>query len=202
MANFIAIAGPSATGKTTLWESLKGVLPRDTVFVPDLYTEVWDELKRLGYFKDFTEIMADSDYTTLFILRLLDKYRETMDKYQDTDALVIMDSCWIDISVYSLIQMWYNHIIQEVQEQILHKLAIYDDSLNHVFITTNDDQRYKPEKYRSPFKNKNVKTSRPLELQYYRLFSNFKNAEELPTSDLQENLQYIYATLNNLGYLD
>lgn len=199
----IAISGPSATGKTSLFEALKrSPFLEDAIFLPDLYEAVWNNLLDSGYFKDFTEISRDSEFLCLYLIRLTNYYNEMIEEYKNSDKLVILDSCWLDVSIYAIINMWHAHLIKEVQETVLKNLLVYDDEISRIYLTSNDESVINnTPKYHSPFKKYNVKVNRPLELQYYELYSNFKNVEKLPSSDVEKEVEFILSDLENLGYI-
>lgn len=202
MAKFIAVSGPSASGKSSLFEELKFHQEiSNVVFIPDIFKTVWDGLVAQGLFFEFEEVNKDAEFLCIFIQRMIDYYRDNIEHYKDTDKVVILDSCWVDLAIYSSLNMWYNHILKDVQESLLKQLTVYDDNLDRIYITSYDETKKQVEKYRSPFKRYNIKYNRPLEIQYYHMASNFKNAVALPTTDLSEAALFILDDLIELGYL-
>lgn len=202
MAKFIAISGPSASGKTSLINELSLRLDMSNVVVlPDVFETVWNDLVAKGYFSEYDEINRDPEFLCVYLQRVIDYYKNSIEMYKSSDKLILMDSSWIDISIYSVINMWYIHILKEVQENLLHQLSVYDRSLDKVYLTVNDDSKQTNLKYRSPFKRYNIKYNRPLEIQYYELSSNFNHTEVLPSSDTTECATFIIEDLRKLGYL-
>lgn len=202
MAKFIAISGPSASGKTSLINELSLRLDMSNVVVlPDVFETVWNDLVAKGYFSEYDEINRDPEFLCVYLQRVIDYYKNSIEMYKSSDKLILMDSSWIDISIYSVINMWYIHILKEVQENLLHQLSVYDSSLDKVYLTVNDDSKQTNLKYRSPFKRYNIKYNRPLEIQYYELSSNFNHTEVLPSSDITECATFIIEDLRKLGYL-
>lgn len=201
MAKFIAISGPASTGKTQLVTTLHSRDElSDAVFVNDIYTTVWDYLVANKYFNSYTEVNRDSDYLAIYILRLIDSYKNTIEQYRNTDKLVILDGSWVDISVYAMVNMWYTRVIKQVQEDIMKKLHEYDKSLSAVYFTSYDETKNTIRKDRIPCRVSNITQSRPLEIQYYNLAHNYKNSIELPTTDTDEAADFIIGDLRNLGY--
>lgn len=202
MAKFIAISGPSASGKTSLINELSLRLDMSNVVVlPDVFETVWNDLVAKGYFSEYDEINRDPEFLCVYLQRVIDYYKNSIEMYKSSDKLILMDSSWIDISIYSVINMWYIHILKEVQENLLHQLSVYDRSLDKVYLTVNDDSKQTNLKYRSPFKRYNIKYNRPLEIQYYELSSNLNHTEVLPSSDVTECATFIIEDLRKLGYL-
>lgn len=202
MAKFIAISGPSASGKTSLINELSLRLDMSNVVVlPDVFETVWNDLVAKGYFSEYDEINRDPEFLCVYVQRVIDYYKNSIERYKSSDKLILMDSSWIDISIYSVINMWYIHILKEVQENLLRQLSVYDSSLDKVYLTVNDDSKQTNLKYRSPFKRYNIKYNRPLEIQYYELSSNFNHTEVLPSSDTTECATFIIEDLRKLGYL-
>ena len=202
MAKFIAISGPSASGKTSLINELSLRLDMSNVVVlPDVFETVWNDLVAKGYFSEYDEINRDPEFLCVYVQRVIDYYKNSIERYKSSDKLILMDSSWIDISIYSMINMWYIHILKEVQENLLRQLSVYDSSLDKVYLTVNDDSKQTNLKYRSPFKRYNIKYNRPLEIQYYELSSNLNHTEVLPSSDVTECATFIIEDLRKLGYL-
>lgn len=202
MATFIAISGPAATGKTTLVNSLSTHLElAKAEFSPDFHEAVLSYLLEGEWFNDVREIVTDVDYLCTYLFHLMDYYKKYLDDRRDHEGIVFLDSCWIDFSIYSILNMWYTRLVKEVQEEILHRLASMNQDISRVYITKIDDVNYPVAKYRSKGKNSSFRLNRPLEAQYYNLASNFKNAVMLPSSDISESSIFILDDLKNLGYI-
>lgn len=202
MATFIAISGPSSTGKTSLIDTLSTYSEfSDTVFCPDIYTAVWSQLVEQGHFEDYSEINTDSSYLCVYLMRLIEYYNNLLDAYEDTDKLVILDCCWVDLAIYAILNLWYNRVIKEVQEEIISKLMVFEERISRIYFTRFDRSKQIEKKYHTPYRIANVKLSRPLEIQYYRLFENLKNAAILPSSNAAESCLSIIRDLKELGYL-
>lgn len=202
MAKFVAISGPSSSGKTSIVNELSLRLNlSNVIFVPDVFETVWNNLVSEGHFSEYEEINKDPEFLCIYIQRVIDHYKKSIEEYECTDKLVILDSSWVDISIYSIINMWYIHIIKTVQEDLLRQLSAYDKSIDKVYITLNDETKQEKVRYRSPFKRYNIKYNHPLELQYYELSSNLKHSEMLPSSNVTECATFIIEDLRNLGYL-
>lgn len=208
MARFISISGPASTGKTSILDELAGKIgssfDRDVsvVLIPDVYESVWQDLVDNEIFQEFTEINTDSEYLSVYILRLIKYYEEIMDYYEEVeDTLVVFDNCWVDLAIYTIINMWYTRALKELQEEILARISKYDDRMDKIYFTQFDKSKEVPIKYRSQFKMSNAKVNRPLELQYYNIFNKFKNAEILPTSDVAQAADFIISDIKNLGYI-
>lgn len=202
MANFVSISGPSTTGKTSLMNSLSTYSELSSVvFSPDMHDVVWSNLVDGGYFTDFTEILKDTDYLCTYILRLIDYYNNYIDSYKDSDCLVILDGCWLDLSIYSILNMWYTRGVKSVQEDILEKVSVYNKNISRIYITEANDSQYPLSKYHIRGKMSTFRTNRPLEIQYYELAKNFKNSESLPSTDVSDCSLFIINDLKKLGYV-
>lgn len=202
MAKFISISGPCTSGKTSLVESLSTYKEMNNiVFSPDMHDVVWNELVEGGYFQEYTEVTTDSDYLCIYIMRLLDYYNKYIESYKDTDKIVLLDGCWVDLSIYSLLNMWYTRGIKDIQEEILAKAAIFDESISRIYITRADDLRYPVDKFRLRGKMSTFRANRPLEIRYYELASHMKNAMKLPSSEISECSLFIVEDLKKLGYI-
>lgn len=202
MATFIAISGPSATGKTSLIEELRKD-PRfsHVVISPDMHEKVWGDLVSQGFFSEFTEITQDSDYFCLYIIRLIDYYKNFIEQYEDTDEVVLLDGCWIDLSVYAVLNMWYTRVIKSLQEDILSRISSYDSRISKIYVTRPDDVNFPVDKYKVRGKISNFRSNRSLELQYYSVIAHLDNATALPSSDIRESASFIIKDLSELGYL-
>lgn len=202
MARFIAVSGPAASGKTTLVQSLRRFSEfKDAIITEDMHETVWNSLVDRGIFYDFTEIDTDSDYLCCYIMKVIDHYKELLAKYENVDNLVVLDGCWVDLSIYATINMWYVRVIKEVQETILETICHYDDRISRIYVTRADDVTY-------PFKSHdirssitNLKKNRNLELNYYSVAANLKNAVLLPSNDISTSSSSILHDLKILGYV-
>lgn len=202
MANFIAISGPSTTGKTSLVNALSAHKElSDIVFSPDIQDVVWQELVDAGHFSEFTEICKDSDYLSIYILRMIDYYNNYIDSIKNSDFTVILDECWLDLAIYSILNMWYTRGIKSLQEEILHKISLYDEMISRIYITKADDEKYPVDKNRLRGRMYTFRMNRPLEIRYYELAKHFKNAVPLPSSDISDSSLFIIDDLSKLGYL-
>lgn len=202
MARFVAISGASATGKTSLIDELSQYPELSkAVFLPDIFSTVWYDLVDRGLFSEHEDVSRDTEFLCIFIQRIINYYKSCIEEYQDQDVLVIIDSCWVDISIYSILNMWCSHVVKDVQEGLLRQLSDYDESISRIYITQYDENKRKIEKYRLPYKRYNVKYNRPLELQYYKLASHFRDAVALTSSNNTDSALFIIEDLQKLGYL-
>lgn len=202
MAKFISISGPATTGKTSIINSLSTYTElSNAVFSPDVHELVWNELVDKGLFSEFTEISTDYDYLCTFITCMIDKYTEYLESFKDSDKLVILDGCWLDLSIYSVLNMWYTRVVKSVQESILSRVAYYDPNILRIYITTAEDDKYPVRKDRIRGRISAFRMNRPLESRYYNIAKNLKNAVALPSSDTTESSLFIIEDLKNLGYL-
>lgn len=202
MAKFVAIAGPSSTGKTTLVEYLSTYpeLSR-AVFSPDLYETVWKSLVEQGHFSEFVEVSSDSEYLSIYILKLLEYYENYINTHKDSDKLIILDGCWLDLSIYALINMWYTRPIRGVQEEILAKINRLNDTVSRIYLTESDPTKHTKDIRYAPFRMPNAKLNRELELLYYQMSHNLMHTRVLPSSDLAESSLFIIDDLRTLGHL-
>lgn len=202
MAKFVSISGPSTTGKTSILSYLKNLPEFSNVICgSDLQDLVWDELVDRGLFTEFTDVCSDNEYLSTFILKMIDYYNNFLDAYEHEDVLVFLDSCWIDLSVYSVLNTWYNRTIREVQEEIFRKVLIYDNRISKIYLTKTDDKNYPVDKFRLRGKMSTFRANRPLEIQYFEVAKHFKESIAIPTSDIVEAAEFILDDLKKSGYL-
>lgn len=203
MATFISVSGPSLTGKTSLINALSTHKAfSGAVFSPDFHEVVWNELVENGYFTTWKELTSDSEYLCVYIIRLVDYYKKYIDRYKDTDKLVILDGCWVDLIIYTMMSLWYKRSISEVQEDIMRRVSSLEKNISR-FYFTRFDERLSEKSTKGDIKNKiaNLKSNRSLEMRYYEMFENIGGAINLPSSDITESSMFIIDDLSNLGYL-
>lgn len=202
MAKFVAISGPSSTGKTSLIDCLSCHQELSKAeFSPDLYNTVWGGLVASKLFTEYGEIIHDSEYICVYLLKLIEYYKEYIEEYKDTDKLVILDCCWLDLYVYALINMWCAHTIKAVQVDILEQISQLIDSVDMIYLTYEDPNKVEKRPYRAPYKIYTVKANRSLELQHYKMAKYLVHTKELPSSDISESALFIIEDLKKLGYL-
>lgn len=202
MSKFVAISGPSLTGKSALSDELSTYKElSQAIFVPDIHESVWNQLVAEGAFSSYSEINKDSEYLCLYIMRLIEYYNSIVSKYEGTDHLVILDGCWLDLLVYSMINLWYNRAIKSVQESILLQISKFDDRIDRIYLTSHDDNLLPNVKNRADYKMSNLKLNRALELRYYEIFRNLNPVKVLPSSEPVSNALYIIQDMEKLGYL-
>lgn len=203
MSKFVAISGPASTGKTTIVDKLNSSPDMyKSICSPDMYNVVWLDLVEQGHFKDFTEISKDSEYLSLYILRVVNYYIDYINTFKNTDKLVVLDGSWIDFSIYAIINMWYLRYMRSFQEAILSKILLLKDLIDcRIYFTQYDESKEKKERFRNTTKLYNTKESRELEIAYYRVMEDFKNSIILPTTDGDEASLFIINDLKKIGYL-
>lgn len=202
MAKFVAISGPSATGKTALIDSLS-TYPElfGSIFSPDMYEAIWSDLVEKGYFGEFSEINKDSEYLCIYLLKIIDYYEKFIEKYKNINRVVFIDGCWLDFLIYANLQMWYTHMVKDVQLDILNRISALSNTIDMIYFTKFDENKQDKRPYHTHFKLSNIKFNRPLEMSYYSIAENLKNAKVLPSSDVSESSIFIIEDLKNLGYL-
>lgn len=202
MARFISISGPSTTGKTSLINNLSTHQEiSHAIFSPDMHDVVWGDLVERRLFYEFSDISTDPEYLCTYLIRLADYYNQYMDAYEDTDSLVILDGCWLDLAIYSTLNMWYNRNIRPVQEEILSKISKYDSRVSKIYLTRADDDKYPVDRLRLRGKMSTFRANRGLEIGYYKIADHLDNSITLPSTDMDENSLFILNDLKNLGYL-
>lgn len=202
MAKFIAISGASTTGKTSLIDSLSTYREMNKiVFSPDMHDVVWKDLLEKGIFSEFTEIQSDSDYLCTYILRVIDYYHKYLDSFEDSDAIVLLDGCWLDLSIYSILQSWYTKVTKSVLESILKTITKYDERISRIYMTKADDLKYPIDRYRLRGTMTTFRENRPLELQYYDIAKHVRDVVEIPSSDISEASLFIIDDFKKLGYI-
>ena len=202
MTRYIAISGPSSTGKTSLAEDLSTHLEmKEAEFSPDLYNTVWMDLVSKGIFQKYDEIIKDSEYVCVYIIRLINYYKSCLDKYKESDKLIIMDCCWLDMLAYGLRNMWSSRPIKSLQEDIIGQILSFHESIDRIYLTSFDESKHKKQKFKEEFRVYSLKDNRNLELRYYEMFKNFNHVVPLPSSDITDSSLFIIEDLKNLGYV-
>lgn len=202
MAKFVAISGPAQSGKTSLVEYLS-MYPElgGAVFSPDLFNTVWSDLVDKGIFYSYDEIVRDSDFICAYLIKVIEYYESYLESYNDTDMLVILDCCWIDMLVYSVVSMWCSRAILDLQAEMISRILKLCESVDRIYITKYDANKQNKQKYHSDYKIYSVKGNRTLELQYYSMLKMLGNAVSLNTSDLSDSALFIIDDLKKSGYL-
>lgn len=202
MATFVSISGPSTTGKTSLVNTLSTHLELShAVFSPDMHDVVWGNLVDRGLFSEFSDISTDPEYLCTYLIKLVDYYNEYLDSYKDSDALVILDGCWLDLTIYSVLNMWYNRNIRPVQEELLSRVSKFEERISRIYITQADDLQYPVDKLRLRGKMSTFRANRGLEIKFYKVAEHLKNSVKLPSTDVSDSALFILNDLKNLGHL-
>lgn len=202
MAKFVSISGPAQSGKTSLVEYLSTYPELEgAVFSPDLFNTVWSDLVEKGIFHSYDEIVRDSDFICAYLIKVIEYYESYLDSYADTDDLVILDCCWIDLLIYSVVSMWCSRAILDLQAEMISRIMKLCESVDRIYVTKYDAARQIKQKYRNDYQIYSVKGNRDLELQYYSMLKVFKDALPLYTSDPSDAALFIIDDLKNLGYL-
>lgn len=202
MANFISISGPSTTGKSSIVDALS-TYPElsNAIFVPAMNDKVWSDLVSQNIFSEFTEVDTDSEYLCAYIFKMIEYYNDCIKTYQDTDKLVVLDGCWIDLSIYSILNLWYMRAIKPLQEEILAETAKYDEEISRIYVTKAEDDKFPVAKYYIRGKISSFRKNRPLEMRYYDIAKHLKNSTPLPSSSTTESSMFILDDLKKLGYV-
>lgn len=202
MTRFISISGPSSTGKSTLVRELRAQFPSSSVKTcSDFHEVTWKEFLNTGKFKEFTEIQNDSEYLCIYILRLIKDYESLLSTLKDSKYdLVILDGCWLDLFVYTNLQMWYSSFVREVQEDILMRICRQSSDIDKIYITKADDEKYPTLVHDRRSHMVNFHRNRKLELQYYELAKRFKGTVELPDPDIKEAVNFIMTDIESYTY--
>ena len=202
MAKFISISGPSTTGKSSIINALS-TYPEfsDTIFVPAMNDKVWSDLVAQNIFSEFTEVDTDSEYLCAYIFKMIEYYNNCIDTYKDTDKLVIFDGCWLDLSIYSILNLWYMRAIKPLQEEILSETTKYDEKISRIYVTKAEDEKFPVAKYYIRGKISSFRKNRPLEMRFYDVAKHLKNSTPLPSSSTTEASMFILDDLKKLGYI-
>lgn len=208
MVKFVAISGPAQSGKTSLVDTLSTHRELSKAnFSPDLFNTVWSNLVEQGVFKSYDEIIRDSDFICVYLMKVIEYYEDYISMYekvyQDTDKtkVVFLDCCWLDLLVYSVVNMWHSRAIADLQAEMIDRVMKLYHTVDRIYLTKYDENRHITQKYRSDYKIYSVKSNRGLEFSYYNLFQNLKSVVQLDTSDPSEASLFIIDDLKKLGYL-
>lgn len=202
MANFIAISGPSVSGKTTLVQTLRALPQLSQANIEnDLHETVWNDLVDKGFFYDFTEITKDGEYLCVYIMKVINYYNELIDRYKDMQGLVILDGSWVDLAIYANLNLWYSWTMKDLQEEILADIMKFDNKISRIYITRPDDITYPPKSHDIRSSITNFTRNRKLELRYYEVASHLSNSILLPSNDTMTSAEFILNDLSKLGYI-
>lgn len=198
---FIALSGPSHTGKTTLMSFLSERL-RDhssIVFERDVHDVVWNSLCATGIFKDFYEITDDRDYLYIYISRMIEHYKSLFSKYENHGGIVFLDGSHLDLLIYSMLNLWYHYPTKELQEVEMSKLLSLRDNVSLIYMTVADDESYPASSKSARVRNTTFKRNRALELTYYDIFREASRVVSIPTTSLGESEIFIVEDMKKRG---
>jgi len=197
----VAVSGPSLSGKSTLFNFLKSTLSEypNIIYLDDIHDAVWDTLAG-NVFSAFTEITKDRDYMYIYIERLVKEYINRVSQDYGEENLVIMDGSYIDVLVYSFLNMWYHYPIVEIQERVVNDLLEVKDAASIIYMTrANEDDSSTSNSLR--VKMSNYKRKRPVELKLYDIFRDSKKVVTLPSSSVLGCDFFIKEDLKSRGLL-
>lgn len=203
MAKFIAISGPSVTGKSSLVEYLSSHQElKDAIISPDFHALAWNDLVNKGIFLEFTDITDDSGYMCCYLYKVIDSYNQYIEEHRNFPGLVILDGCWIDLTVYAYLNMWYLRTIKSVQEDVFNRILKYSNEISKVYFTKAADEKYPIDKYRLRGKMTTFRTNRPLEITLYKVFSALaESSVSLDNAEIAGDSLAILSDLKKVGYL-
>lgn len=183
----ISISGPSKSGKSTIISLLKDSLPRNTIYIPDIYNNVWVDMVNNGFFSKFEEVTKDRDYLFLYIARVCESYDSILDKYLLSDDLVILENCYLDYLIYAQLNSWYHYPLVEYQESKVSNLLNRNYLINRIYMTTADDSNYSDLKVNFDYKvtKTSFKRNRKLELAFYNIYRNNRKVVSLPPNSME-----------------
>lgn len=202
MATFIAVSGPSTSGKTSLVESLSTYKEMSRVkFSPDFHTVVWNHLKSENVFSDFTDITDDGYYMCTYLHKLADTYNDFIESYEEYEGVVFLDSCWIDLAIYANLNMWYDRMIKSAQDDVFNKILKHSDKLSRIYFTKVNDYKYPVDKYRIRGRITTFKMNRPLEIKLYDIAHHLRESVVLTQSDTSGDSIAVIEDLKKMNYI-
>lgn len=189
MAKFITISGPSSSGKTELFNQLDILSGIKTE--RDIFKSTWEDMIEGKVIAEFSDISRDQEYLAIYIQRLIYAYRNILKKYKNVDDIIVTDSGWIDILVYSQVNMWCVNLLKTLQTNLLTQILNIRDSFNgQVFITSFKEGLSSGKEYQL-FRRYSIKHNHPLEIAYYDFYSGFKNVSKFESTNVFENSKMI-----------
>lgn len=182
-ATFIALSGPSYSGKSTIMENIRKLDHASALHkLPDMKDVVWQNLVDTGIFKNFNEITKDSDYLLIYIGRMVNWYVSMYEKYNRLEGnhIVIYDGCHIDLLIYSMLNLWYHYPVKEIQEAEVRRILDTKEFVSLIYMCKADDGEY-PVNYHNLRDSRTAfRKNRKLELDYYEMFSESSRVVKLP----------------------
>lgn len=180
--SIISISGPVHTGKSTIIAMLKESLPKDTIFVDDMFLKVWEYFQEVGEFQSYTDVHKDHELLFMYISKVCDFYQEAINQYEDRQELVVFENCYLDYLIYSQLSTWYHYPLIGFQEITLTNLLKSKDKISRIYMTTSDDSNYPTSGVK--FECRTTKAAflrnRGLENQFYNLYRDNRNVVSLP----------------------
>jgi len=199
--SLIGIAGPIATGKSTLADLLIPTLPIDSIIIRDIYDAAYDKLIEDGQFTEFKEITKDRDYFLIYVYRVVDYLCNMVDAYKDYPGLVIFDGTTYDLLIYSMLNLWYHYPSRGLQEEMIERLLKYRDAFDVIYMTNADDSNFSLEKKTKRQYNTGFFKNRATELAYYDIFRELPKIVTLPSTSVLSCEEFILEDLRSRNLL-
>lgn len=199
----ISISGPSLTGKSSLHRELLSATQGNSSvrFYGNFHESVWEELVSQKVFSEFDELQNDTEYLCIYLFRIISRFEEFFSKNYE-DKLIILDGCWLDTLIYASLNMWYNSFLRELQEEIFTKISSFHESVDRIYLTSAFDDVYPPQLKGNRKFVSNFKKNRSLEIKSYELAGKLQGIKKLPSSSIEDSVQFILSDLKDSGYMN
>lgn len=204
MAKFVSISGPSHSGKSTLVNILRSSLSDNpnVIVSESMQDRVWESIISLSPFKEYKEITSDRDYLMMYVFKLVGYYKDLIHQYEGFDGTVILDECYHDLLIYSMLNFWYHYPAVEHQQALIRDLIGTKDKISMMYLVKADDVAYPPDKRTLRSKMASFKRCRPLELDYYyTVFKDLPNTVMLPSANVLDCEFFILEDMKSKGLL-
>lgn len=180
--SIISISGPVHSGKSTTISLLKQALPKDTIYVDDMFASVWDYFQEVGEFQNYTDIHKDHELLFMYISKVCEFYQDALKQYKDHPGLVVFENCYLDYLIYAQLSTWYHYPLIGFQEITINNLMSTKDLIDRVYMTTADDPNY-PMAGNVKFEQRTTKAAfkrnRNLENNFYNLYRDLNKVVSL-----------------------
>lgn len=200
--SIISISGPVHSGKSTTISLLKQTLPKDIVYVDDMFASVWDYFREVGDFQQYTDIHKDHELLFMYISKVCEFYQDALKKYEDHPGLVVFENCYLDYLIYAQLSTWYHYPLIGFQEVTINNLMSTKDLIARVYMTTSDDLNYPTSgiKFDQRTTKAAFKRNRNLENSFYNLYRDLSTVVTL-SPDVFGNEKIIVEDLKAHGLL-
>lgn len=206
MPRFVAISGPSLSGKSTTMKMLKHIVDSENLagrvkVVEDFQDKVFKNLKDRKIFYSYEEIMESDEYIYMYAVQWAKCLTETLNEYENSEYydIVFIESCTIDILIYAIINLWFHYPLTDLLTELVNNLLALRDRVDKIYMMTPHDDEFEDTEKNYRCKKSHFNRTRSMEIGLYKQFSDSVKVEVLgltiegsPAYDIAEKEFSIY----------